>query len=178
MLYAAYGSNLHPERLRQRVSSAMLMGKAVLHGRTLAFHKRSNDGSAKCNIVESNGEVHIAVYDIASEQKHDLDRIEGVGIGYQIEVLDIPVYGKCFTYVATETHVDESLKPFTWYRELVVVGCEYLRVPDHYLEGVGAVESLRDANHRRHRENMLIVHKARNGGGRAAQLRPADRRMK
>lgn len=44
----AYGSNLHPLRLRKRVSTANLIGIVEMQGYQLAFHKRSTDESGKC----------------------------------------------------------------------------------------------------------------------------------
>ena len=49
LLYFAYGSNLHPERLRERVPSAESLGVARLEAHVLRFHKRGRDGSGKCD---------------------------------------------------------------------------------------------------------------------------------
>ena len=163
MLYVAYGSNLHPARLRHRVSSATLLGKATVVGRALQFHKRGKDGSAKCNIVAAKSDIHVAVYDIAADQKPTLDEAEGLGIGYEIETLDIAGYGQCFTYVATETHIDGSLKPFFWYKQLIIVGCEHLQFPQDYLERIAAIASIADPDRKRHAKQMMIVDRARNG---------------
>ena len=46
MLYAAYGSNLHPARLSRRAPSAEFVGTALLPGWELRLHKRGQDGSA------------------------------------------------------------------------------------------------------------------------------------
>jgi hypothetical protein len=49
--YLAYGSNLHPIRLRQRVNSARLIATLSLPGYRVLFNKRGQDLSAKCNLV-------------------------------------------------------------------------------------------------------------------------------
>ncbi len=77
MLYLAYGSNLHPTRISERVPSAILLGKAVVSDRVLQFHKRSVDGSAKCNMTRGTGSVHAAIYEIPVDEKPGLDRTEG-----------------------------------------------------------------------------------------------------
>lgn len=65
-LYAAYGSNLHPVRLQERVKSASVRGTAVLEDWKLAFSKRSKDGSGKATLVELDGaQAHVAVYDVS-----------------------------------------------------------------------------------------------------------------
>ena len=45
LLYAAYGSNLHPGRLQKRVDSARLEGTAFVADLSLTFDKRGVDGS-------------------------------------------------------------------------------------------------------------------------------------
>lgn len=59
LLYFAYGSNLHPRWLRNRVHSAEELNTVYLQNRKLHFHKRSSDRSAKCNIVktDSSGDI-------------------------------------------------------------------------------------------------------------------------
>jgi gamma-glutamylcyclotransferase len=155
VLYAAYGSNLHPARLRVRVPSAELLGKAVAAGRRLAFHKRGRDGSGKATLIDARGSVHVAVYDIAAGHKTRLDRFEGTGYG--IETLELAGYGECFVYVAHESHVDESLRPFSWYTELVIAGCRYLEFPDSYVESIAAVEALEDPDAERHRRELGVL---------------------
>ena len=51
MLYAAYGSNLHPVRLRERVPSAELLGTGVLEGRELRFTSDYTDEDRCASIV-------------------------------------------------------------------------------------------------------------------------------
>ena len=110
--YIAYGSNLHPVRLRERLPSARLVGPAFLPGRTLEFHKRSVDGSAKCTIVSGGEGVHVAIYDVSGDDKRRLDEIEGVGRGYSDERIDVPGFSECATYVAESTHVVTELEPY------------------------------------------------------------------
>lgn len=144
MRYAAYGSNLHPLRLRGRIASARLLTPAFLPGWTLKFHKRSRDGSGKCNILEGGDGVHVAVFEISPAGKAALDRIEGVGLGYLHQDVDVPGVGRCATYVAQSSHIDESLLPYDWYRELVLLGARSHAFPPHYVDGIAAVHSRSD----------------------------------
>lgn len=155
MLYAAYGSNLHPARLRARVPSAELLGTAVVAGKRLQFHKRGRDGSAKANLIDAPGSVHVAVYAIAGSHKVRLDRVEGAG--YRVETLDVADFGGCFVYVAEESHVDESLKPFSWYTGLVIAGCRHLGFPEGYVESIASVEAIEDPDAARHRRELGIL---------------------
>jgi len=91
MLYAAYGSNLHPVRLRKRVPSAELMGFAVVANWELRFHKRGSDGSGKCNIAAAAGDsVCFAIFKIEPLERSLLDKVEGLGHGYDEPTLAIP----------------------------------------------------------------------------------------
>ena len=90
VLYAAYGSNLHPLRLRQRTPSARLLGWACVAGWSLEFHKRSVDESAKCNIVARGHGTFVAVYELSGHDKEILDGIKGIGRGYDLSYIDVP----------------------------------------------------------------------------------------
>ena len=163
MLYAAYGSNLHPRRLRGRVSSAKLIRCFASPNWRLRFHKRSVDGSAKCNIVPSDQSVYFAIFDIDAEEKPLLDGVEGLNKGYEETTIVFPEYGECFTYVASKSHIDEGLMPYSWYKELVLVGLEYHQVPVEYLETIRAIEHQVDTDKRRREEKMALVASLRNG---------------
>jgi gamma-glutamylcyclotransferase (GGCT)/AIG2-like uncharacterized protein YtfP len=160
--YASYGSNLHPVRLRQRMPSAELLGTAELPGWTLHFHKRSNvDDSAKCSILPGDGSVRVAVYRIVAQDKQRLDRIEGLGNGYENRVVSVPGYGDCFTYVATASHIDDSLAPLDWYREIVALGCEYHGFPEAYTASIRSITAVPDADAERNRQEWALVEQLR-----------------
>ena len=144
MRYAAYGSNLHPLRLSERIASAELIATGFLADRNLRFHKKSVDNSGKCNIVTGSEGVHVAVFDISVEDKTTLDRIEGVGSGYVATDLHVPGIGLCATYLAAETYIDDTLVPYSWYRELVLLGARAQRFPQPYIDAIAATPSCED----------------------------------
>ena len=79
--YFAYGSNMWTPRLRERVPSAEPMGIASVAGYRLRFHKRSIDGSAKCNAFYTGNNANVVwgvVFDILQAEKANLDRAEGL----------------------------------------------------------------------------------------------------
>ena len=161
MRYAAYGSNLHPLRLQERVPSARLLTCVDVPDWQLLFNKRGQDGSGKCSVVRALQSVYFAIYEMDEAEKPSLDRAEGLNFGYEQTVLDIPALGECFAYVASQTHVEEHLKPFSWYKELVLVGVEYHRLPAAYMRIVQAVDSIRDPDNHRHDHHMSLATRAR-----------------
>jgi len=156
-LYAAYGSNLHPQRLRERIRSATLRGTAFLGRYTLRFHKRGQDDSAKCGISECGQGLHVAVYEIAEADRRVLDGIEGVGKGYEVDEVDVPGFGQCFTYVASRTHIDDLLQPFDWYRDMVLLGCLRHAFPAPYCERIAALPVIEDPDPARRERNWRTV---------------------
>ena len=155
--YAAYGSNLHPLRLGARTSSAQLVGIGYLPDWSLYFHKRSIDASGKCNIQNGSSGLYIAVYQMSVADKKELDQIEGVGKGYIDARIDVPGFGECATYLAAESHIDDALVPYDWYRELVLLGCRKLGLPADYVRRIEQMAVTQDADPRRCQDNWKIV---------------------
>jgi len=161
MRYAAYGSNLHPLRLQARVPSAQLLACVSVTNWQLVFHKRGQDGSGKCSISPAEQSVYFAVYEMEAVHKPALDKIEGLNKGYELTTVAIPGYGDCFAYIASHTHTDERLKPFTWYKELVLAGVSYHRLPAAYCQIVESVAAVIDEDTVRHEQNMALAARAR-----------------
>jgi len=161
--YAAYGSNLHPVRLQRRVPSARLVGSSSIPGYQLRYNKKSNiDGSGKCSINAGDGVVHLAIFEIATAEKPELDRIEGLGKGYDQIMLELEHFGDCQTYIAEPAAIDEALCPMDWYREMVILGCIRNCFPGDYVRYLDGVKSIQDENPGRASENWRIVEALRN----------------
>lgn len=146
MLYAAYGSNLHPLRLQQRSPSARLIGTGAIAHHTLRFHKRGyRDFSGKCNLISQPESVaYVAIYDVPNYEMNLLDKAEGAGAGYDKTTIPVGDFGDCVIYLAAPEHIDESLLPFGWYKALVVSGCEQLAFPAGYIKRIQAVKAVKD----------------------------------
>lgn len=160
--YLAYGSNLHPQRLRERVPSATLVGTVELRGRTIRFSKRSVDGSGKCTVVagDPSDTVHGAVFQMDASDRPALDRAEGLGVGYteQREMLELAGRKiEVFLYVATPDHVDERLRPYRWYKDLVLAGARFHRFPPEYVAGLEAVSAMDDPDPQRRAANQRLL---------------------
>lgn len=157
----AYGSNMLSVRLRQRCPSAKPVGVAELHGYGLRWHKRSNDGSGKCDIaVESatDGRVLGVLYEIDDGEKEALDEAEGFGQGYEEIDVQVVLDGKgtkAKAYRATK--IDAKLKPFTWYRAFVIAGAKEHALPKDYIDRLVMVDAIEDTNRVRHDRNMRLI---------------------
>lgn len=163
MHYAAYGSNLHPLRLSKRISSAQLVAVGFLPDWSLHFHKRSRDKSGKCNILNGGDGVHLAIFNIGTKDKLILDKIEGIGVGYSEITLSIPGFGDCVSYAAEESHIDDSLQPYDWYKELVLIGGRFHSFPGDYLKRIESLQVLHDPNPGRRSREWQTVDLVRNG---------------
>lgn len=172
--YLAYGSNLHPVRLIERVPSAQLIGILPVSGYRLAFHKQGQDASGKCNLFSTghiHDIVHCALYRMAAQHKPVIDRIEGKGRGYRdmpIAVHHNNVLHRCFAYTAQSGHIDDRLSPFHWYKELVLLGGEYHGLPRGYLDAIRRLESIDDPDQGRRKIHKDLI----------KRLRAANRAMK
>ena len=160
--YASYGSNLHPTRFGERIPSAVHLGQSFLPGYSLRFYKRSNiDGSGKCSIANPGPGVHIAVYRMDAAHKTLLDEIEGLGKGYADLTVETADFGECFTYTATATHIDDTLAPLDWYKEIVRLGAIANGLPDDYVARIGNVPSVFDPQEIRRTEQWALVESLR-----------------
>ncbi|MGE0334880.1 MAG: gamma-glutamylcyclotransferase family protein [Gammaproteobacteria bacterium] len=144
--YFAYGSNLHPRRLRARVPIAADLGVAALPGWRLVFHKRSVDGSAKCDIVPAGHAdvVFGAVYLLDDAARAALDEIEGVGRGYRRARLALPRFGSADCYLAEPAWIEHALAPYDWYLDLVRAGARTRCFPAPYRQMLDRVRTMPD----------------------------------
>ncbi len=161
MNYFAYGSNMSLRRLRQRVPQVRPLGTVSLTGYRLCFHKIGQDGSAKCDAFYTGAQVdvlHGVLYHIDPTDKVELDRIEGLGAGYdqrEVTVLSASARGvSALTYVAT--HIDASLSPFGWYKQHVLVGAREAGLPASYIEAIAAHPHRDDHDIDRHQREIAI----------------------
>ena len=163
IIYFAYGSNMSSRRFLERVPSANSLGTGTLRHHQLTFNKVSwKDGSGKCGIVVSDREEVLGVlFEIAASDKQELDKIEGLGKGYDEKEVEISRANEksigAFTYCATA--VDLTLKPFTWYLRHVVEGAREADLPGYYIKKLEKVEAIQDHDSERERKEIEIYHK-------------------
>ena len=163
LYYLAYGSNLHPLRLVQRVPNATLVGTTHLNGHIVSFSKLSYDGSSKCSLVPAenvNAVAHVAIYAVPVAEKPALDAVEGLGNGYrqtqyQVTVADDTFH--VFTYIAASSHIVGDVLPYDWYQSMVVEGARYHNFPADYIRKLESRPSKPDPNSQRRIDSQNIV---------------------
>ncbi len=157
----AYGSNMLTVRLRGRCPSVMTLGAAKLNGYELRWHKKSKDGSGKCDIVPSaSPEAYVfgVLYEIADAEKGALDKAEGLGHGYKEIEIQVLCDGKQMTAKAYQaTEINHALTPYSWYRALVLAGAKEHHLPDDYIARLAAVSAQVDPDGERHNRNMDLI---------------------
>ena len=139
-------------RLHERVPSAKRIGCYSLKEHDLRFHKYSKiDGSGKCDAyyTGNNSDVVLgSLFEIDHTEKPALDKAEGLGFGYEEKV--VAVLGKtgkeveATTYYAT--NIDDTVKPYSWYLNHVLLGARETGLPRKYIELIETIESIHDQN--------------------------------
>lgn len=167
LYYLAYGSNLHPLRLTERIPSTRFIGTVSLPGYRVAFHKRGKDESAKCNLLhDARACAHAAVFSLAEVEKPRLDEFEGAG--YVTCTLQVTIARRtyaCFYYAAQDEYIDDALLPYDWYRGLVEVGARYQGFPSAYIQSLTAVQAISDPDQERAAIHQALLQRINNHPG-------------
>jgi gamma-glutamylcyclotransferase len=164
MLYFAYGSNMCTGRLRCRVPSAQFVCVAKLPGHTFRFQKRSTDGSAKGDALETGDAQDVVwgvVFDIADREKPALDDAEGMGAGYLEKTATVIDEAgqehQGSLYYADAGHIDAAWQPYSWYKHFVVDGARQHALPGTYVDAIAPMPDIADPNRERDTRNRAIT---------------------
>lgn len=178
LYYLAFGSNLHPLRLGERVPSARPLGRVELAGYRLAFHKRGGDGSGKGDLMPTGAGRDVAVgalYEIADAERANLDAAEGPG--YRAETTEVTCCGRryeAFVYVGKEAFIDPDLQPYRWYRDIVWHGARYHGAPSAYLDAIAAVPAIQDHDPERQARYDALLQRIQQVGRPLSPQRPVQ----
>ncbi|MEU5549545.1 MULTISPECIES: gamma-glutamylcyclotransferase [unclassified Micromonospora] len=136
-LYAAYGSNLDPARMRAYCPHSPMVGIGWLEGWRLTFAGEDVIGweGAVSTVVESPGDrVFVALYDIHAYDAAQLDEIEGVTAGtyrkltVRVSTLDGDVTAWVYVFDGYEGGL-----PTSWYVSEIANAAEKAGAPDDYV---------------------------------------------
>ncbi len=148
-------------RTSDRAPSAVVVCSGYLNGRRLTFDKMSQDGSGKCDAEQTQSQsdrVYGVVFEIALLEKPALEKAEGLCKGYRKENVEIiTACGTCpaITYIATKK--EPVLRPYHWYKALVVAGAVEHQLPKDYVEWLRAFESQEDPKADRRAKNEALL---------------------
>ena len=161
MLYFSYGSNMSQARLLARVPSARFFATATLIEHELRFHKKSIDGSGKCDAYQTGNPGHVifgVVFEMDQAEKPALDKKEGLGNGYKEKEVTLTTSAgeeiKASTYYAT--NISKDLKPYQWYKHHVLTGAQEHGLPEAYVDRIKSIEATEDQDQERHEREMGI----------------------
>jgi len=158
--YFSYGSNMLRERLAGRVGDTGYLGAAHLSGFHLAFSKRSADGSGKCTLIKSDYAPGVwgVVFELTDDQKLLLDGFEGEGYAVAAVRPVVAELGvEAYTYIARQPSPDPALRPYTWYKELVLAGALQAGLPVDHVGRIRSVSSVEDTDCGRALENRGLL---------------------
>ena len=139
MLYFAYGSNMDPTQLRERVGEVGRGVTGILNRYELRFNKRSvHDEYGRANlIVDPRATTEGVLFELTDEQFTQMDRKEGSG--YQRHDIAVQVGGntrKAQTYFATAEFVVDGLHPSNEYLGHILDGAHEHRLSEAYIEKI------------------------------------------
>ena len=82
-IYAAYGSNMHPEQMLQRAPHSPMAGTGWLHGWRLTFGGEDIgwEGALATLVQDPSSKVFVVLYDMTDADERNLDRWEGGELG-------------------------------------------------------------------------------------------------
>lgn len=148
-------------RLKSRTPSAHRLGVFELYEHKLKFHKIGKDGSAKCNALFTGIEADIVegvVFEIDPREIVTLDRAEGLGKGYdKLNVIVTNKQGvKLEVFVYFATNMNDSLLPFSWYKQHVLKGAKSAGLSDNYISELMDINTINDPDSSRESRELKI----------------------
>ncbi len=161
MLYFAYGSNMCRQRLEARIGACGVAVSAYLDGYRLCFQKRGKDGSGKCDFslsAELTSRLYGVVYELELAQINQLDAFEGAGyrrVELQLNTIEGPLLA-C-AYQGVDEWLEPGLKPYAWYKALVLQGAREHDLPDTQVEQILKAESMADPDLERSARNRMLL---------------------
>jgi hypothetical protein len=140
-LYAAYGSNLDPERMAKRAPHSPLYGTGWLVGWRLTFGGEdvSWEGALGTIVEDPASQVYVALYDLTPADERALDEWEGVAIGLfrKIRVRVATLDGDVTPWVYVLDAYEGGL-PSARYVGLLAEAAEAGGAPDDYVRELRA----------------------------------------
>ena len=106
--------------------------------------------------------VYGALYEMMAGEKPLLDQCEGQG--YSCDTLPVDYRGESyetFVYIAEDSHIDDRLIPHRWYQQIVLLGAEFHRLPQDYLNYIREVHTADDPDIEQQSRNLQLIEEMR-----------------
>ncbi|MAT83481.1 MAG: gamma-glutamylcyclotransferase [Gammaproteobacteria bacterium] len=136
--YFAYGSNMNPERVRERGLRVLHAEGAVLDGFRLTFdkHARAHEGMGHASVaVDRGSRVEGVLYWLEGpEEIVKMDRFESAPINYSREMTWVATAAgavSTWTYFANPAVLRPGLRPPRAYLDHLLAGAPYLSAAYH-----------------------------------------------
>jgi gamma-glutamylcyclotransferase (GGCT)/AIG2-like uncharacterized protein YtfP len=142
ILYFAYGYNMCNKNINDRLSNCEFFNIGKIDNKKFICNKKSTDGSAKANLVDSMGdEVWGVLYCINNSQLKVLDDIES---GYDREILNIVLSEG--SNILAEVYVSSKTTEFhnatEEYKNAIIEGAIEHKLPDYYIDELKQITTL------------------------------------
>lgn len=108
-MYAAYGSNMHPEQMLTRAPHSPMAGTGWLLGWRLTFcgEDLGWEGALATVVEDPASKVFVVLYDVAEDDSPSLDRWEGAELGLHRKIR-VRIAPHVTDPHVTETHAAET----------------------------------------------------------------------
>ncbi len=100
------------------------------------------------------------LFEFDSSDRSVLDEHEGLGRGYHEETVELFSNGEAVeavTFIADSDAIDESLSPYTWYKDFVVEGAKQNSINSEYITYLEGFIALTDPDKSREERNRKIL---------------------
>jgi gamma-glutamylcyclotransferase (GGCT)/AIG2-like uncharacterized protein YtfP len=149
--------------LTGRCPSAKPLFVAELKGHRFRFHKRSIDGSAKADAEYTGNDSDVVlgiVFNIDDSEEGELDQAEGKGNGYTKDIVEVAdendIVYQVKIYRADRAAIDQTLRPYSWYKRFVIEGAIQHNLPENYINQINQFEVVEDSDRNRDGRNRAI----------------------
>jgi len=164
--FFSYGSNLLFERIVKRVPSVEVIQLHRLDQFELVFNKRSIDRSTKANMRKARAESYLygVIHKIHLREKADLDKAEGLGMGYELDFFESELDGEIVSigyYIAKDPDYLTQGRPYDWYLDYVKFGAKENQFPEGYLDNLNSVLYQIDLDNKRREEHDKVLNNYR-----------------
>lgn len=147
-IYAAYGSNMHPEQMAERAPHSPMSGTGWLRGWRLTFAGEDIGWEGALATVtedpdDPNARVFVVIYDVTAEDASSLDRWEGSELGLHVKVrarVDLDTGGSMLAWLYVIDAFEGGL-PSARYLGVMADAAEIAGAPQDYVMALRTRES-------------------------------------